>query len=192
MPWNWQPLIYPANGHLGLVQGLSSWCSITGMSLALEGLPVQIRGGSPEGAVRLGDAELGSGCGCCTVGLGLECSPKTIFAARPAAVRWQQPASTPNLANLQERSLGFLHRCAIFQSLKPLLARRAPPPADAASCPSCRPVFLASSLVCQCSSGCVVPPPQKRTHLFFFCCLLSMTILCDAQVQEQAPKTSVA
>lgn len=139
---------------------------------------MQIRGRSPKGALRLGVAELGSVYGCCTVGLKYcQSFPKTIFAARPAAIRWQQPASTPNVDNLQERFLPFLHRCAIFQPLKPLPARCAPPLADAASCPSCRPVSLTAPLVCHCSSGCVVPPPQKKKNPFF-CLFVFYDFVC--------------
>lgn len=47
-----------------------------------------------------------SGWGMPSWGLGLKhsqsFSPKPIFAARPAAIRWQQPASPPNLDTLQE------------------------------------------------------------------------------------------
>lgn len=120
---------------------------------------------SEVGHPRVGDAELGSEIP--------PILPKTVFAAHPAAIRWQQPASPPKLGHLQEGFLGFSHPCAIFQPLKPLLAPCAPPLADAASCPSWRPVSLASPLVSCCSTVSIVPLKRKeRKKSYLSICFL--------------------
>lgn len=136
---------------------------------------------SPQGALGLRDAEPGSVSGCCPVGLGLkycQSCPKTIFAACPAAIRWQQPASTPNLDTLQESFWCYFHPCAVFQLAEPLLAHHAPPHTantGAAPQPSCSPVssFLSLAVICCCSI--LSSPPPKKIYLFFF----SMFAFCS-------------
>lgn len=123
---------------------------------------------SPWGALRLGGAELGAVSGCCPVRLGLkycQSCPQIIFAARPAAIRWQQPASTPNLDNLQARCW-FL---APLHHFSACTVSHCPPCISSHYRHGCSPVtqlqpsLLSLTMICSCSVLCGCSTPLYTT-----------------------------